>query len=145
MSPTPMPPASHLHLLERPLFAHLATLRPDGAPQSSVMWHEWDGELFRFTHTSARQKFRNVAHEPRLAFSIADPDNPYDAIEVRGEVVSVEPDPDAAFYRRLQARYGMDYPVTDADVRVVIAVRPTAFVGVSGGQIVSRSEGSGGG
>jgi PPOX class probable F420-dependent enzyme len=138
------PPASHVHLLERPLFAHFATARPDGSLQSSVMWHEWDGEQFRFTHTSARQKFRNIAREPRVAFSIADPDNPYDAIEVRGEVVSVEPDPDAAFYRRLQARYGMDYPVTDADVRVVITVRPTGYVGVSGGRVVRDAEGSGG-
>jgi len=36
-------PASHADLLERPLFAHLATIRPDGAPQSSVMWFIWDG------------------------------------------------------------------------------------------------------
>ncbi len=127
------PPASHVHLLERPLFAHLATERPDGSLQSSVMWHGWDGELFRFTHTSNRQKYRNVAHEPRVAFSIADPDNPYDYIEVRGEVVSVEPDPGASFYVRLQERYGMSYPVTDADVRVVIAVRPTDFMAVTNG------------
>jgi hypothetical protein len=36
-------PESHADLLERPLFAHLATIRPDGSPQSSVMWFAWDG------------------------------------------------------------------------------------------------------
>ena len=30
-------PASHADLLERPVFAHLATVRPSGAPMSSVM------------------------------------------------------------------------------------------------------------
>ena len=131
--PSPTVPASHAHLLERPLFAHLATVRPDGAPQSNVMWFAWDSELLRFTHTSARQKFRNLTHEPRVSVSIADRDNPYDFLEVRGDVASIEPDTDAAFYRSLQARYGMDYPVTDADVRVVVAVRPTVFVPVTGG------------
>jgi PPOX class probable F420-dependent enzyme len=131
--PSPTVPASHAHLLERPLFAHLATVRPDGAPQSNVMWFAWDGELLRFTHTSARQKFRNLTHEPRVSVSIADPDSPYDFLEVRGEVASIEPDADATFYRALQARYGMDYPVTDAHVRVVVAVRPTAFVPVTSG------------
>jgi PPOX class probable F420-dependent enzyme len=127
------PPESYADLLDRPLFAHLATVRPDGAPQSSVMWFAWDGEHLRFTHTSARQKFRNLEHEPRIALSIADPDDPYRYLEVRGRVTSVEPDPGAAFYQELQARYGMSYPIHDADVRVVITVAPDDFVAIRGG------------
>jgi PPOX class probable F420-dependent enzyme len=127
-------PSSHAYLLEQPNFAHLATVRPDGAPQSSVMWFEWDGERARFTHTTARQKFQNFAHEPRVSFSVADRENPYRFVEVRGEVESIEDDGDgAAFYRSLQDRYGMSYPVTDADVRVIVTIRPTGFVAVDGG------------
>jgi hypothetical protein len=33
----------------------------------------------------------------------------------------------------LQRRYGVDYPVFDADVRIVITVRPTKFVTVERG------------
>src|SRR5438128_3348367 len=66
--PRPTPPASHQDLLDRPLFAHLATVRPDGAPQSGLMWFAWDGERARFSHTRTRQKVRNLAHEPRLSF-----------------------------------------------------------------------------
>lgn len=131
-------PASHADLLERPLFAHLATVRPDGAPQTSVMWFAWDGELATFTHTTQRQKYRNVAHEPRVAFSIHDPENPYRFLEVRGQVVSIEPDPGAAFYTSLQERYGLTFAVRDADVRVVIAVRPTSFVAVDGGMTTAE-------
>jgi PPOX class probable F420-dependent enzyme len=122
-------PESHADLLERPLFAHLATVRPDGAPQTSVMWFAWDGEQLRFTHTSQRQKYRNVQHEPRVAVSIADPDNQYRFLEVRGRVDSIVADPGGAFYRQLQQRYGMEYEITDADVRVILTVTPTAFVG----------------
>jgi PPOX class probable F420-dependent enzyme len=129
-------PASHVDLLEKPLFAHLATIRPNGAPQSSVMWFAWDGSLIRMTHTRTRQKFANLAREPRVALSIADPEDQYRFLEVRGTVESVENDPGAEFYRSLQRRYGMDYPVLDADVRVVITIRPDRYVAVRGGSVV---------
>lgn len=131
-------PASHADLLDRPLFAHLATVRPDGGPQSSVMWFSWDGEFLRFTHTSTRQKYRNIAHEPRVAVSIADPENPYRYVEIRGVVVDVTPDDaEASFYQSLQQRYATVYPITDADVRVVVTVRPERYVTVSGGAVTS--------
>lgn len=129
-------PASHLDLLERPLFAHLATVRPDGAPQSSVMWFAWDGSRLRLTHTKSRQKFANLQAEPRVTLSIADTDDGYRSLEVRGTVETItDDDADASFYQSLQHRYGQRFPLTDADVRVVITIRPETFVAVTSGQI----------
>jgi PPOX class probable F420-dependent enzyme len=133
------PPASHQDLLDRPLFAHLATLRPDGSPQSSVMWFAWDGERARFSHTTTRQKYRNLMMDGRVSFHIQDPDNGYRTLEVRGRVESIEPDLDAAFYRSLQQRYGVDVPVFDAEVRVVIVVEPITYVAVDGGLTSSET------
>lgn len=131
------PPASHADLLDRPLFAHLATVRPDGSPQSSVMWFAWDGSVIRITHTKTRQKFANLAHEPRVALSIADPDDQYRFLEVRGTVESVtDDDAEASFYKSLQHRYGMDYPIRDAAVRVIVAIRPDKYVAVASGEVV---------
>ena len=151
-------PTSHQDLLERPLFAHLATVRPDGSPQSSAMWFAWDGSRVRFTHTSARQKYRNLLAEGRVAFHVQDPENPYRTLEVRGRVESMDPDKDAAFYSELQHRYGLDFPVFDADVRVehgaalrtvrvlrfydsnvVIVVKPENYVAVDGGLTESET------
>jgi PPOX class probable F420-dependent enzyme len=110
MAPAPILRESHADLLQRPLFAHLATVRPDGSPQSNVMWFVWDGERIRMTHTKHRQKFRNLQRDPRVALSVADPDDPYRFLEVRGVVESVEDDDEkASFYRSLQERYGMEY------------------------------------
>jgi PPOX class probable F420-dependent enzyme len=134
----PVVPASHADLLEKPTFAHLATVRPDGSPQTSVMWFDWDGSRIRMTHTSTRQKFANLAHEPRVALSIADAGDQYRFLEVRGTVEGIEADPGGEFYRSLQHRYGMDYPIPDADVRVVITIRPDRFVAVRGGSVVSQ-------
>jgi PPOX class probable F420-dependent enzyme len=121
-------PAEYEDLLTRPLFGHLATVRPDGAPQANPMWFSWDGHYLRFTNTTIRQKYRNVTAEPRIAMSVTDPDKPYRYLEVRGTVERIEPDPDAVFFAELAKRYGLDLdgPPGDAAHRVVIVVRPDA-------------------
>lgn len=135
---SPQLPETHTDLLERASYAHLATVRPDGAPQTNVMWFDWDGSRIRMTHKSTRQKIHNFRHEPRVAMSIADPDDPLRALEVRGIVESIEPDDEkASFYRSLQERYGMVYEIKDAAVRVVVTIRPEAWVAVVGGRVVN--------
>jgi PPOX class probable F420-dependent enzyme len=122
-------PESHVDLLDRPMFAHLATVRPDGAPQTQVMWFVWDGERIRMTHTKTRQKYRNFQREPRVALSIAEPDNPYRFLEIRGSVEKIEDDDaEASFYQSLQRRYGQSYPIPDAAVRVIVTIRPEKFI-----------------
>lgn len=132
------PPESHADLLKQPLFGHLATVRPDGSPQSSVMWFDWDGEVMRFTHTRTRQKFRNFTAEPRVALSVVDPADEYRSLELRGRVEAIEDDPGGEFYKRTARRYSTSDRVRDADVRVVIVVRPTSFVAVTGGHVVEQ-------
>ncbi|GAA3753372.1 PPOX class F420-dependent oxidoreductase [Microbacterium kribbense] len=99
-------PANRRHLLDLPLFGHLGTVRPDGTVQVTPMWFEFDGEHVRFTHTSKRQKYRNLQLNPSMALSILDPDNPSHYLEVAGRLIEAVPDPEGAFYVRLQNRYG---------------------------------------
>ncbi|WP_125776740.1 PPOX class F420-dependent oxidoreductase [Antribacter gilvus] len=119
-------PPSHTDLLERPLFAHLATRRADGSPQVNPMWVVWDGTHLRMTGTTVRYKHRNIEAEPRVALSINDPDQPYRYLEVRGTVVDVLDDSSGEFFLSLAARYGMktDGPPGDVAHRVVYVVRP---------------------
>ncbi|MET7331264.1 PPOX class F420-dependent oxidoreductase [Nonomuraea sp. NPDC005650] len=120
-------PDSHLDLLERPLFAHLATIGADGAPNVNPVWTIWDGEYLRFTTTTDRMKYRNVVQHPQIAVSINDPEQPYRYLEIRGVVERVDPDPSGDFFDVLANRYGLEYerPVGDAERRVVIVMKPT--------------------
>ncbi|TMR89384.1 PPOX class F420-dependent oxidoreductase [Nonomuraea basaltis] len=122
-----MIPESHKDLLDRPLFAHLATIGPDGTPAVNPVWTVWDGEFLRFTTTTNRRKYKNVVEHPHVAVSINDPEKPYRYLEIRGVVERTEPDPSGDFFDVLATRYGLAYerPVGDADRRVVIVVKPT--------------------
>ncbi|GAA1694810.1 PPOX class F420-dependent oxidoreductase [Microbacterium sediminicola] len=117
-------PPAFLPLLERPLYGHLATIRPDDTVQVTPMWYEFDGEFVRFTHTTKRQKYRNLRHNPAMALSIVDPDNPSHYLEVAGALVEVVPDPEGAFFQRLQVRYtgASAAPPPDAADRVVLVM-----------------------
>jgi PPOX class probable F420-dependent enzyme len=121
-------PDSHGDLLERPLFAHLATIRPDGRPQVNPMWFCWDGEHLFFTNTKTRHKYKNVTANPEVAISINDPEQPYRYLEVRGTVERIDGDSSGEFFLTLAERYGMQFdgPPPDAEHRVVYVVKPMA-------------------
>jgi PPOX class probable F420-dependent enzyme len=120
-----MIPASHLDLLERPLFGHLATLRPDGTPQVNPVWFRWDGELLWFTTTTTRFKYRNLKGNPNAALSVNDPEQPYRYLELRGTVEIMREDSDAEGFLELAHRYDPQFPPPgDAPDRIVVGVRP---------------------
>ena len=120
-------PEGYRDLLESTALVHVATLGPDGEPQNNPVWFDWDGEHIKFSQTKTRQKYKNVGRDPRIAFSIVDPENPYRYLEVRGEVSKIEEDPDLAFINSMAKKYlGQDeYPFHQpGDERVVVFVEP---------------------
>jgi pyridoxine/pyridoxamine 5'-phosphate oxidase len=52
-------------LLDDRNFATVATLNPDGGPQTSVVWILREGDTVVFSATAARQKARNLARDAR--------------------------------------------------------------------------------
>ncbi|WP_278101438.1 PPOX class F420-dependent oxidoreductase [Microbacterium proteolyticum] len=109
-------------LLENPNYGALGTVRPDGTVQVNPMWFEFDGEHVLFTHTTTRQKYRNLQANPSMSFMVFDPDQPYRYIEVRGRLVDEVADPEGAFYVRLGQRYGNagQQPPPDRANRVIL-------------------------
>jgi PPOX class probable F420-dependent enzyme len=115
-------------ILQSKAFAHLATLGPNGEPQSSPMWFLWDGEYIQFTHTTNRKKYQNIQRDPRVSISITDLDVPYTYAEFRGVIERIEEDTDAAFFNTIAEHYGL--PVRNpGDPRVVLYVKVHHIVG----------------
>jgi PPOX class probable F420-dependent enzyme len=121
-------PAEYNDMLSKVAFWHVATIGPDGDPQSTPVWAGSDQEgNMRFSLTRGRQKFRNLQTNPAIAMSATDPDNPYRYLELRGTVTAVEDDGDHAFINSMAKKYmGVDeYPFHQpGDERVVMVVTP---------------------
>src|SRR6266404_559543 len=80
-------PDNYLDLFDKKAFANLATLMPDGRPQVTPVWCDYDGGNVLINTARGRQKDRNLQHDPRVSLAILDPDNPYRYVEIRGRVV----------------------------------------------------------
>lgn len=126
-------PPSHRDLLERPIYAVVTTVMPDGQPQSTVVWVDADEDLVRFSVTQGRQKVKNLHSNPRVTFMLIDPDNPYRWMEIRGQVVEMNLERGHELIEALSWKYmgqsyygGFNTRVTgEQDPRLFIAVQPT--------------------
>jgi PPOX class probable F420-dependent enzyme len=120
-------PASHADLLTKPAFAHLATLNADGSPQVTPVWVDFDGTNVIVNTARGRVKDKNLAREPRVAVSIADPENPYRYLGIQGRVVEMtEKGADAHIDKMAKKYLGKDtYPFrAPGEVRVVVKIVP---------------------
>ena len=120
-------PDAYTDILEKRSFWHVATIGPDGEPQSTPVWADWDGTHVRFSQTRGRQKYENLQRNPEIALSATDPDDPYRYLEIRGRVVGIDADADNAFIDSMAKKYmGQDtYPYHQpGDERVVVLVEP---------------------
>ena len=125
-------PTSHSDILQSAALAYLATIGPNGEPQVSAVWFTWDGTHLLFALSKKRQKTRNLQRDPRVAVAIADPDNPYRALEIRGRVTRIEPDSDFrsidAVSRKYLGRDATDAEHGAAEERIVVFVEPERVI-----------------
>ena len=98
-------PENYADLLETKALAHIATIGPNGDPQSTPVWFGWDGNRVLLTLTKTAQKYLNLRRDPRLALSIVDPKNAYRYLEIRGRVVRIDEDLDRHFVNSMAKKY----------------------------------------
>ncbi len=128
-----MIPELHRDLLEGVNHAVLSTLMPDGQPQSSLVWIDYDGEYLLINTTLERQKGRNLRANPRATVLVIDPRNGSRWIEVRGTVAAITTEGAEAHADRLALRYagkahfyGDLLPVDqrEKETRVIVKIAP---------------------
>jgi anthraniloyl-CoA monooxygenase len=122
-------PAEFLDLFQKPTVAHLATQMPDGTPQVTPVWVDYDGRHLLVNSAAGRRKDLNMAERRRVAIEIADPDNPNRYVAVRGSVVEITEAGADEHLDRLARRYlGRDrYPESyrfPGEVRRIYKIAP---------------------
>jgi PPOX class probable F420-dependent enzyme len=116
-------------LFENKNFAFVATSMKDGSPQITPTWVDVEDNLILINTALGRLKQKNLNRDPRIAVSVADNNNPYDMVTVRGEVIEqVTGEAAEAHIDKLAKKY-IDkdkYPGrAQGERRVLLKVKPT--------------------
>ncbi|HKX32408.1 MAG TPA: PPOX class F420-dependent oxidoreductase [Blastocatellia bacterium] len=120
-------PNTFLDLFQKKAFANLATLMPNGSPQVTPVWVDFDGDTVLVNTAEGRVKDRNLQREPRVSLAILDPDNPYRYLEIRGRVVERTQEGADDHIDKMAKKYlGVEkYPYRQpGEVRVLYKIKP---------------------
>jgi len=107
--------------------ANLATVMPNGNPQVTPVWFDFDGCYIRVNSARGRLKDKNMRRDPRVALAIIDPENPYRYLEIRGRIVEITETGAAEHIDKMAKKYlGADkYPYRQpGEVRVMYKIQP---------------------
>jgi PPOX class probable F420-dependent enzyme len=136
-------PESHRDLVECPAVAALTTVMPDGYPQTSVVWCDFDGTCVRVNTMRGFQKERNMCRDPKVTLLCYDPRQPLRYLEVRGTVIEMTEDGAAQHLDALASKYA-GRPIryfgdaiaarfAETEIPVLCRIRPTHVVALDAG------------
>ena len=114
-------------LFEEANFGHLATVMPDGSPQVTPVWVDYDGTHILVNTAEGRQKPRNIRRDPRVAIDVVRQGSEYAFAQVRGRVVEITSEGAEEHIDRLAKKYlGRDkYPFRQAsERRIILKIAP---------------------
>jgi PPOX class probable F420-dependent enzyme len=127
-------PNTHIDLFQNPVHGVLTTIMPDGMPQSSIVWVDYDGEHVLVNTTLERQKGRNMQANPKVTILVIDSKDSSRWVEVRGQVIEMTGDGAEVHADKLTQRYclgkhhfyGDIYPVEqkEKETRVIVRIQP---------------------
>ena len=116
-------------LFENKNFAFVATSMKDGSPQITPTWVDVEDNLILINTAVGRLKQKNLKRDPRIAVAVADNNNPYEMVTVRGEVIEQVTGEAAEIHIDKLAKKYIDkdkYPGrAPGERRVLLKIKPT--------------------
>ena len=120
-------------LLEGRNFATVSTLRADGSVHSVFTWVHVERERVTLNSAAGRAWPRNVQRDPRVTILVADQEDPYTYVQLRGRVVETDTETARAHIDELSRKYkGHDFGAPPGEVRIKFYVQPDEVI-VAGG------------
>ena len=115
-------------LFEDKNFVFLSSLMKDGSPQVTPTWTDIENGYILINTAIGRIKQKNISRDPRVALAIADQNNPYDMVTIRGKVIEqISGDVAEEHIDKLAKKYiGKDkYPGrSPGEKRVLFKIKP---------------------
>jgi PPOX class probable F420-dependent enzyme len=111
-------------LLKGRNFASVATVGPDGIPQVTPNWVDWDGERVLINTAEGRVKPRNIRERPVISVLVINHDDPYQYVSITGPA-EISDDGAEEHINELSRRYyGRDFNYRQGEKRLILRVRP---------------------
>ena len=112
-------------LFLEPNIGLVATIRPDGTPQVTPVWVDWDGEYVLVNTLRARAKPHQVERDPRVELVVVSRENPYQHVRISGAAELTTEGAEEHIDKLAQKYMGRDtYPREPGDERILIRFRP---------------------
>lgn len=116
-------------LIEDKNFAFFATLMKNGSPQITPVWVDLEKNTNTILINTAegRLKQENVSRDPRVAISVANHNNPYEMVTIRGRVIEQITEGANEHIDKLAKKYlNLDkYPfMSPEEKRVILKIKP---------------------
>ncbi|MBA3750207.1 MAG: PPOX class F420-dependent oxidoreductase [Nitrosopumilus sp.] len=116
-------------LLDGKNLAFLATLMKDGSPQTTPVWIDWEQDSNRILINTAegRLKHKNISRDSRVSLSVANQNNPYEMVTIRGKVIEQNTEYAVEHADKLAKKYlGLDkYPYhSPKEKRIILKINP---------------------
>jgi PPOX class probable F420-dependent enzyme len=130
-------PEAFTDLVECPPVAALTTVMPDGSPQTSVVWCDYDGSHVRINTMRDFRKAKNMRANPLVTLLCFDPKRPLRSLEIRGTVVVMTEEGAVEHLDGLSLKYTGAAPYfgrcipehfRETEVPVLCLIRPTRVV-----------------
>jgi PPOX class probable F420-dependent enzyme len=117
-------------MFSEPNYAIVSTVRPDGSPQQTVVWVDYDGENVVFNTAEGRAKPRFIRENPNVSVTVLDPENAFRWIAVSGPAEMTE-EGAAEHINELSHKYnGKDYDLPPDQQRLIVRVKPEKVTAV---------------
>ena len=110
-------------LLDRNL-AVVATMRPDGTPQVTPTWVDWDGEHVLINTAEGRWKPKYLRRDPRVSVFVLDPDDPYNWVAVTGKAELTHEGAEEHIHKLSRKYRGEEYDAPKEPQRILVKVTP---------------------
>lgn len=121
-------------LLDDANHAVLATVQPDGSPQTSVVWVGRDGDDVLISSQEGRRKVKNIRADARVSLTLLDRRDPDRYAEIRGSATVTEDEGRALAVALAEKYEGADagrayLELPPEQVRVTLRITPSKVLG----------------
>ena len=126
-------PSEFHDLFEKPTFAYLGTLTPEGIPHVTPVWIDYDADADRILVNTERG--RRKEQNPNVGVGMTDPDDRYRALSVLGQIDEITEDRAREHIDDLARRYTDhdEYQPAIQTARVLLKIRSDEVIPHGGG------------